>query len=180
MIRDKLRLINKNQLGFTLLELMLVVALTGVISGSVTMTFMQVLNGGTRASNRAIVISQVQSAGYWVSHDTQLAQSVEVGAEEDMGFPLVLSWTSWDNSSHEVTYDLEETAGGLYQLTQSHVTDGGAPVDNIVAKHIESAEVSPRPYTGGVLTFKVTVTVGAGSPQESETREYKVVPRPGS
>ena len=110
---------------------------------------------------------------------TETETEVEVGAEEDMGFPLVLSWTSWDNSSHEVTYDLEETAGGLYQLTQSHVTDGGAPVDNIVAKHIESAEVSHRPYTGGVLTLTVTVTVGAGSEQQIETKVYRIVPRPG-
>lgn len=180
MIRDKLRLINKNQLGFTLLEVMLVILVSGVISGSITMTFVQVITGSARASNRVTVISQVQSAGYWVSHDAQLAQSVVTGEEEDMGFPLVLSWTGWDDKSHVVTYDLDEVAGGLNQLERSHVTDGGEPDENIVARYVEAAEVSPRPYTGGALTFRVTVTVGAGSPQQSETREYKIVPRPGS
>lgn len=179
MIRDKLRLINKNQLGFTLLEVMLVILASGIISGSITMTFVQVITGSARASNRVTMISQVQSAGYWVSHDVQLAQGVDVD-DGPTGFPLGLSWIGWDDSSHVVTYTLEEGAGGLYQLERSHITDGGAPVENIVAKFIESANVSPNPYTGGVLTFRVAVTVGAGSPQQSETREYKILPRPGS
>lgn len=179
MIRDKLRLINKNQRGFTLLEVMLVILVTGIISGSITMTFAQVVTGGARASNRVTVISQVQSAGYWFSHDAQLAQDVDVD-DGPTGFPLVLSWIGWDDMEHEVTYSLEEVAGGLMQLRQSHVIDNGEPAENIVARYVESAEVSPRPYTGGALTFRVTVTVGVGSPQQSETREYKIVPRPGS
>jgi len=179
MMRDKLRLINKNQWGFTLLEVMLIVAVSGIISTGITMTFFQVVTGSARASNRVIVISQVQSAGYWVSHDTQLAQGVDVD-DGSTGFPLVLSWTGWDDKSHQVTYTLEEAAGGLNQLKQSHKIDNGDPVVNIVAKCIELADVSPKSYTGGVLTFKVKVTVGVGSQQQSETREYKIVPRPGS
>jgi len=188
MIFSRLGLINKKQRGMLLVEVILVFAITGIISSGITMTFYQTLTGTVRANNRITAISQAQNAGYWVSNYAQLAQNVVVD-DDPTGFPLILSWTGWDNQGHEVTYSLEDmAAGGLKQLKQSCVVDAGEPTETIVAKCID-----PDPAETNVdyidtngddvddtVIFKVRVTIGSGQQEQFVTRVYKVVPRPGS
>jgi prepilin-type N-terminal cleavage/methylation domain-containing protein len=189
MTSHKLGLINKNQWGFTMLELMLVLAITGLVSSGVTMTFFQVVNGSARANNYMTAVRQVQNAGYWVSYDTQLAQDVD---DDPMGggFPLVLSWTEWGGDEHEVTYSLEDMAGGLKQLKRSHLVNDDEPIETIVARCIEQGAEKEKTNadfidTNGdtvddTLILKVTVIIGSGLQEQDKTRVYRVVPRPGS
>jgi prepilin-type N-terminal cleavage/methylation domain-containing protein len=160
-------LFHKNQMGFTLVEVMLAIAITGIITGGITMTTFQVFSGNTRTSNHMTAVRQVQNAGYWVSHDAQMAQILTPTPSPDSdGFPLTLSWTEWDGTVNTITY----TLGGT-EFVRDHNGQ-----QSVVAQFIESVEVSPRPYTGGALTFNVTATVG----EQTETRIYEVMPRPGS
>jgi prepilin-type N-terminal cleavage/methylation domain-containing protein len=186
--------ISKNQMGFTLIELMMAIAITGIISTGVTMTFYQVVTGGARVNNRVTAISQVQHAGYWVTNSAQLAQNVVVNDDDPTGFPLFLSWVGWDNKEHEVTYSLEDTAGGLKELKQSVVVGDEDAVEIIVARFINPA-TTPEPgpnetyveyidITGDGLEdtviLRVSVIVGSGREAQVETRVYRIVPRPRS
>ncbi len=184
MILHRLGLINKNQRGFTLIELVIAIAITGIITGGITMTIFQVITGNIRTSNHMTAVRQVQSAGYWVSHDTQMAQLVESGASS--GFPLTLTWTEWgsENVTHQVTYTLEDN-----KLWRGHVISDNSTVDNqtgIMAQYIDPATSCNFTDTDGdgiddTLVLTVTATVGSGSPQEqSETRVYEVIPRPST
>ena len=83
--------LNKDQRGLTLIELVIVIAITGLITAAITMTIFQVFNMNTRASNRMTAVSQVQHAGKLVSEDILEAQNVTPGA--NAGFPLTLTWT---------------------------------------------------------------------------------------
>ena len=109
---QRLRMINKNQRGFTLIELLVVIAITAVISGGISTGIVQVINGNTRSSNHMTAVGQVQVAGYWVSHDSQMAQSSSVNASAANGFPLTLSWVDWESGSDcEIVYSLHDTPG---------------------------------------------------------------------
>ncbi len=48
------------------------------------------------------VVRQVQDAGFWVSHDAQMAQTMVLASDPD-GFPLYLKWTKWDGKVNEVS-----------------------------------------------------------------------------
>jgi prepilin-type N-terminal cleavage/methylation domain-containing protein len=168
----KLGLLNKSQKGLTALELIMALAVSGIITGGITTTFYYLITGSARASNHMTLVKQVQNAGYWVSSDAQAAQDADdnpVGGEL-----LVLTWTDWDNEVTTVTYTLNGT-----QLWRD---DGAQQVP--VAQFIDPAGTSFEfNDTNGdniedTLIFEVTATIGSGLQQQTETRVYKVVPRP--
>ena len=165
--------LKKGEKGFTLIELLIVIAITGLITGAITMTIVQVFNMNTRTSNRMSAVRQVQQAGFWVSPDVQMAQSVN--ATGGSSFPLTLTWTEWEtNYLHAVNYTLEDMPSGeLKKLQREHYIDSALDSTTIVAEYIDPDQTSCV-WDGEVLTFNVTATVG----EESETRVYEVKPRP--
>jgi prepilin-type N-terminal cleavage/methylation domain-containing protein len=165
---SRLNLINRGQKGFTLIELAIAMAIGGIIAASVTMTMFQIIDTSGRTSNHMTVVRQVQSAGYWVSKDVQMAQFITTTDDAD-GLPLVLRWTEWDGTSHLVTYELQDT--DLVRDSDGH--------QDVIAQFIDSVSVDPRPYTGGKLIFTVTSRLGDGSAEQIEARTYEVIPRPG-
>ena len=160
--------LHKDQRGFSILELVIVILLTGLITTAITTTFFQVFNMNTRTANHMTAVSQVQHAGKLVSEDILEAQSVATGASS--GFPLTLTWTV--NATHEVIYDLEGTE--LWRSESIDPEDEEPTLTLVrVAEYINPIETSCD-WDGSVLTFTVTATVG----DESETRVYQVKPRP--
>ena len=180
----KMKKLKKDQRGFSLLELLIVIALTGLVTAAITMTVFQVFNMNTRTANRMAAVSQVQHAGKLVSEDILEAQGVN--STESSGFPLTLTRTDPENGDyHTVVYNLVNMPSGEYQRLERKLTItplAGEPTTtvSIVAEYIDDTidPITAEPRTncdwaGGVLTFTVTATVG----EESETRVYEVSPR---
>jgi len=170
----------KGQRGFTLIEMLLVIAITGLIAGGLTTTIMQVVTMTHRTSNRMTAVRQVQQAGFWVSPDFQMAQNVSPSATS--GFPLTLNWTDpGTNSSHRVVYSLEPS-GELAILQRKHYIDSELDSTIIVAEYIDPnyTNIDPKDPCSypncAAYIFTVTATLGG----QSETRTYEVKPRPGS
>ncbi len=171
--------LHKDQSGFSILELLLVMILTGLITTAITTTFFQVFNMNTRTANHMIAVSQVQQAGKLVSEDMLEAQADKIDDNPPGAF-LKLGWVSQNTSTeYEIIYTLEDG-----ELWRSETIGGGAPTTTRVAEYINSDPTMTScdcscvdcDCDNLVLTFTVTATVG----EESETRVYEVKPRPGS
>jgi prepilin-type N-terminal cleavage/methylation domain-containing protein len=173
MIFHRLRKVNKNQAGFTLIEFVMALTISVIISGTITATIFQVVTGSGRTNNHMIAIRQAQEAGFEISRDVQQARVVTPTADPD-GFPLVLTWTDWEGVTNTVTYKIEGT-----ELHRKHDTGVDPGEWGCIAQYI-----NPDPaktycdFADGKLTFMVTVTVGSGSEEQNETRVYEVTPRP--
>jgi len=175
MTHGRLTFMDKDQRGFTLIELIIAIAIAGLITAGITAAVMQVLTINSRASNHMVAVRQVQQAGKEVSKDTLQAQAVNATPSE--GF-LALTWEEWGtNQTNAVNYTLVDMPGGLKQLQRIHtineVEQTTAP--SVVAEYIDPDQTSCV-WADGVLTFTVTATLGT----ESETRIYEIESRPGS
>ena len=161
--------LHKDQRGLTIIELLVVIILTGLITAAITTTFFQVFDMNTRMANHMAALSQVQQAGKLVSEDILEAQEGMIDdSPSGPGEFLILGWNS--TAVHEVTYTLE-----YGQLWRSETIGDGDPTTTRVAEYIDPVGTSCK-WNDNVLIFKVTATVG----EESEQRTYRVQPRPGS
>ncbi len=164
--RMKIKNLRKDQRGFSMMELLMVIALTGIITAAITTAFFQVFDMSRRTSNHMIAVTQVQQAGKLVSEDMLEAQ--EIDFDPSGGEFLKLGWVSQNTSTvHNITYTMENG-----ELWRSESIDEGDPTITRVAEYIDPYGTSCVP-SGGVLNFTVTATVG----DESEQRIYQVRPR---
>jgi type II secretory pathway component PulJ len=169
----RLVLTHRNEKGITLVELLVAMLVTGIISASITATVWQVFTINSRSLNHMTAIRQAQSAGYWVSHDALMAQSITTSGTAS-GLPMTLTWTDWDGTVHNVTYSIDGN---------SRLERQGASVSSvasyIVPKSLTDSNGTSCNFTNGKLIFTVKAKVGSGSTAGTEIRVYEVTPRTG-
>jgi prepilin-type N-terminal cleavage/methylation domain-containing protein len=170
-----MKLIRTNQKGFTIIEIVITLAISGLVISAVSGTINQVIQS-SRTTDHMNALRQVQTAGYWVSRDGLQAQ--QVTTSPPTGLPLILTWTDWDDDIHEVVYSLPNMpSGSLKQLQREESLNSAPTATTIVSRYIDPAQTSCvwGPDTN-TFTFVVTATMN----QETETRTYEVQPRPSS
>ena len=186
-VRNMKRLSN-DQRGFTLIELVMAMAVATIIMAAASYGILHTFNLNTRNTNYMTAVREAQNAGYWVTHDTAMAYAGEmldgsvgvVTSATPTGFPLMLRWLDSDNLSitHSCNYTLENNGGAPWTLWRK--LDGDAKTQ--VAQYISSSNTTCiyNP-TARKLTFTVTATVTARKiTTGTETRIYEVSPRPGT
>jgi len=144
----------RSQKGFTLLELLITVAISGLIISSLGSSIYQIITVTQSGNDRMTAIHELQNAGHWVSLDGQMARTA-IG-----GDALVL--TLPDNSSTTysvVDNELRRTAG------ESQIT---------LAQNISGISFSVE---NSVITMSVTSSP-PGRPNISEQGTYKILLRP--
>ena len=192
-----LKRLNGNQQGFTLLELIIVIALTGIIAAAATMAIHQVLTGTALSNDINTAVNQVRNAGHWISRDAQMAQSIET---ENLAAPkvMVLDWVGleWKEESGQNerqcsnTYHVEYRSDGnkleRYQkiTTYKYTTDGQFMPDEtvikenttLIANYMTSISI-PAPPVG---SNRWVVTIKAKCGQAEEERTYEIKQRPSA
>jgi prepilin-type N-terminal cleavage/methylation domain-containing protein len=168
------RTLFRKECGFTLLELLVSMAITGFLGAGIVSAIVQIEKVADIDQARVIAVKQVENAIHYINRDVQSAQIVTT--QGSTGFTV--GWTSWGAplatpavpaANVQVIYSLDN-AGKLKR--------NGA----VVAEWISSITVTP-PNPGAVpptqwYTVKISAVVQSGSKQASETRQIDIVPRP--
>jgi prepilin-type N-terminal cleavage/methylation domain-containing protein len=165
--------------GFTLIELLVAITVMVLIGNAAALATFQVSRGAEQNSDLVTAVGQVQNAGYWISQDTQMAQTVTT---ENLIAPdfLALNWIEESNGDeYQVVYTLETMPKSeLKKLFRNQSINGEASIRTLVAQYINPhPEKTKCEFINGTLTLTVTAKVGNGSRTESETRTYQIIPR---
>jgi prepilin-type N-terminal cleavage/methylation domain-containing protein len=144
----------KGQKGFTLPELLITVAITGLIVTFLGVAIYQILTITEYSSDRVIAMHELQNVAHWVSRDGQMARTASGGNELVLTLP--------DDSS--ITYavvdtELRRTAGDSQMTLARNISDLSFSIE------------------GRVITVTVTSSP-EGRPNINEQRTYKVCLRP--
>jgi len=140
--------------GFTLVELIIATAITGLIIGVLGTAVFQIVNVADYGGDKLLAAHELQNTAHWFSRDAQMADNATGGSELVLTFP--------DGSS--ITY---EVVG-----TQFRRRAGGPPMR--LAQNITSANFSVE---NRIVTMTITSSP-AGRWNVSENRTYKVYLRP--
>jgi prepilin-type N-terminal cleavage/methylation domain-containing protein len=156
--------------GFTLIELIVAVAIASILGLGVSTTVYQTLSVNASSTNRLVAVKQVENAVHYLSRDSQMAQDIQTGAEA--GFPLILRWTEWEGTTHRITYSFQGD-----QLRRAQSINSGPPQELVIARDIDTngGETFCQ-YNGGVLSFKITSAV-TGFRSSTESRSFTIIPR---
>jgi prepilin-type N-terminal cleavage/methylation domain-containing protein len=161
-----------SQEGFTILEILIVVAIMGVMGAGATAVLSQTYTENGRVASAMQVIEEVENTGYWINHDALMAQSVTQGTNS--GFPLELNWQDIDGYLTKIIYAI---SGNNLQRSLTKTTIEGTLLkseQSTIASNIDSfASRTNCLYTGGVLNFQATSTIGTSS----QTRNFRIKPR---
>lgn len=96
------------QLGFTLIEILFVVAITGAIAGVIGQTIMMMWDGVTENRSHLSNMMQIQNAQRWIERDCKMAQTIDVHRiDPTVTGTLVMTWSEWSGTHTEVTYYLD-------------------------------------------------------------------------
>ena len=97
-----------SQPGFTLVELMVAIAIAAVMLVGIGAALHAILVSSANSTNHALARIEVQYADSWIGDDLVQAQSVSLGSSSNGwgGFPLVISWTTPEPGG-DITYSIQ-------------------------------------------------------------------------
>lgn len=139
MIYRNIKRFLKGQSGLTLIELLVSIALLGIVILGSAMVFYQTMVITVESRNHMKAVRNVQNAGYWVSIDGQQI-SIGIDKDDDASTPgitevLTLFWDYFyeksDPVKYEVIYSLDEGT-----LMRTEIVNDGTPASMILAQDI--------------------------------------------
>lgn len=159
------RKLHKKQSGFTAIEMLIGIAILGIIGVAIALSITQTFRGTTLSNDRMTAINNVRNAGDWITLDTRMATEVTITDN----CPTI-TWSDFESpdSQHIVAYSLSGT-----DLRRSHQVDDGTISVITVAQNLDPTNPITSEFINGELTVTVTSTVGS----TSEIRTFVIIPR---
>jgi prepilin-type N-terminal cleavage/methylation domain-containing protein len=150
--------------GFTLVELMVVVGLSGLVLTGVLTTNLQLMRSGVRITQYAEMSTQIRRGVEWLGADLRSASAIKWNSASD----ITLTVPTLGGSTRQVTYAWTSATQSLFQVpgTDSTVTAGRVYLANGIPSFADG--------TAGV-TFARFDRDGNAASTDAATKRIQVV-----
>ncbi len=161
----------RGEKGFTLLEVLVGVAIMGVIAIPLAMVTMTLLTNPERSNDNNIVLQQIRNAGTWISRDVQMARSVNATAPD--GFPLYLSIPVDADEAND--YSIDYLFVGSKLKRQVYDVSENLTSETLIADYIDTDNATFSTLDADTGLHKLTVR--AVKDRVGVTRSYQISQR---
>ena len=162
-------MIRRKEKGFTLIELIVGLAITSVIIVAMGMTITTLVTNSQGTTERSTALRQVQNAGYSISRDVQMAKTVT--PDGTSGFPLTLDIPIDTDESND--YSVDYLFDGDKLKRQVYDSSDTLIKETVVAEYIDVAETTFIDL--GLNTYELTIRASTG--EAVTERSYQVEQR---
>jgi prepilin-type N-terminal cleavage/methylation domain-containing protein len=157
--------------GFTLVELLVALSIAAFVTAAASMTIITMMRLTPKTNNWAIALRQVQDAGYWISRDVMMSDTVTPGTGDTfltLTVPQPSTVSQPSPPPKTIVYQFQDMSGGLKRLMRTDNTT------IMVAEYISTPDTTAT-YDDVtlILTLKVTATSG----DTTVTRQYEATQR---
>ena len=156
--------------GFTVLEVLIGVAIMAIVVGAVAMTITTLLMNEGQAAGQNTALPQVQNAGYWISRDVQMARNVVF---DDPDFLLSLDIPRDDNPDNDYTIDYVFDGDKLKR--QVYDSLGTLTSETFIAEYIDTSNTTFSALDADAGLYKLTVR--ASRDETGAIRSYEISQR---
>ena len=161
----------RGEKGFTLLEVLIGVAIMAIVVVAVAMTTTTLLLNEGQAAGQNTALPQVQNAGYWISRDVQMARNVTPSAPN--GFPLSLDIPVDADENNDYTIDYLFDGDKLKR--QVYDSLGTLTSETFIAEYIDTSNTTFSALDADAGLWKLTVR--ASRDETGATRSYEISQR---
>ncbi len=164
---------NRQETGYVLMELMVTISIMVLASVAAGGAIFQIFTTIERSNALVTAGNQLNHAGYWISRDAQMAETIVIDNTNPAIF-LTLDWFDEDTPCTAV-YSFENEGNNVGSLIRAFTIDGGTTEQKLVADYLYfHPDDEDNTTIAGYFYpfFSVNLTIQYKSIQE--TREYLV------
>ena len=161
-------MVRQREKGFTLLEVVIGVAIMALVVVAVAMTATTILLNYGRAAEQNVALPQVQNVGYWISRDVLTTRNVTAG--DPNGFPLSLAIPVDEDANND--YSIDYSFEGNKLMRKVYDSSENLTSETLIADYIDTDNTTFNTVNATAGYHKLTVTAskdGAGT-----TRSYEI------
>ena len=159
----------QQQRGFTLIEMVLGLAIAGAVMMTISMTITTLMLNYQKPGTQEVLLQQVRNASYQMPRDIQMSNNVTLG--DPNGFPFIVNIPvdQDENNDYHVDYLLD---GDKLKRQQFDSSDN-LTVESMIAQYVDTGNTTFESPWEGLYKFTIRVSLD----EETVTASYEMEQR---